>query len=324
MPDSSKNASTKMEEIPLASSGERADGLRFVQSYLEQFGYLSGDYVSDELDASTSMALFSFQHFNDLPMTGEFDEATRDLMGRPTCGMPDITEFKTSACKWGRNDLTFTLDNGTADVAGQDEFAAVRKAFNTWQALGMLKFTEVRIGQNPDIVVDWRPADDPDRNMVGPTVAHADFPPGCSYAAELPLPVHFDDSESTWVVGASDGALDIETVALHEVGHIVGLEHSSVTTAVMYRYVNPNSTLRVLTQDDIDGFEELYIRRVPAVVGLGIRAAGDRVRAADLVPQYRGASGRDLYVVNQNPRPNEKVRPRSRVILELEQGQRLV
>ena len=74
----------------------------------------------------------------------------------------------------------------------------------------------------------------------------------------LPKPVHFDDSEHVWSVGAVSGAYDIETVALHEIGHIVGLAHSSVSGAVMAPTVSSNFTKRALTQDDIDGFLELY------------------------------------------------------------------
>lgn len=89
--------------------------------------------------------------------------------------------------------------------------------------------------------------------------AHADFPPGCSVVVDqLPLPVHFDDSEHTWVIGAASGGFDIETVALHEIGHILGLEHSAVSGAVMFPSVSSNFTLRALQEDDLAGLRQLY------------------------------------------------------------------
>lgn len=48
---------------------------------------------------------------------------------------------------------------------------------------------------------------------------------------------------------------DIQRVALHELGHLLGLAHSSVTNAIMYAYIN-NSYL--LTADDIAGIQSLY------------------------------------------------------------------
>jgi Matrixin len=74
----------------------------------------------------------------------------------------------------------------------------------------------------------------------------------------LPRPIHFDDSEHLWSIGAIVNALDVETVALHEIGHILGLEHTSVTSAVMYRYGNTNFTQRSLEPDDIAGNRSLY------------------------------------------------------------------
>jgi len=57
---------------------------------------------------------------------------------------------------------------------------------------------------------------------------------------------------------ATDGVnnFDVETVYLHENGHVVGLGHSAYITAIMYpSYQGPN---RILQQDDIDGITYLY------------------------------------------------------------------
>ena len=95
--------------------------------------------------------------------------------------------------------------------------------------------------------------------MVGGVLAHADFPPGCSVVTNsLPKPVHFDDTEHTWNIGAAPNTFDVETVALHELGHILGLAHSNVAGSVMFPTVSSNFTKRALTQDDIDGVRSLY------------------------------------------------------------------
>jgi Matrixin/Cobalamin-independent synthase, Catalytic domain len=64
--------------------------------------------------------------------------------------------------------------------------------------------------------------------------------------------------EFMWSIGAVAGAFDVETVALHELGHIIGLAHSSVNGSVMFPTVADNFTKRVLTQDDISGALSLY------------------------------------------------------------------
>jgi hypothetical protein len=149
------------------------------------------------------------------------------------------------------------MDTGTADCIG--EFQAVRNAPRTWEGAVPLTFTEVAAGQAADINVGWRPANDPDLSMVGGTLAHADFPPSCSVVTNtLPKPVHFDDTEHAWSIGAISGSFDVETVALHEFGHILGLAHSSVAGAAMLPAASSNSTKRVLTAVDIPGATQLY------------------------------------------------------------------
>jgi hypothetical protein len=71
-------------------------------------------------------------------------------------------------CSWTQTSLTYAFDIGTTDVAGIEEFAAVTAAFATWAAVTPFTFTEVRLDQNPDLVVGWRVAeDDTDFDLVG-------------------------------------------------------------------------------------------------------------------------------------------------------------
>ena len=257
-------AAPYLAAVENTAPGERHPGFNKVQTYLERFGYLgpSTSRALGVLDDPTEGALRSFQEFFHLPVTGVFDDATREAMMRPRCGLPDVRPGElafSTTCAWADRTLTYAFDTGTADVAGNAEFDAIRRAIQTWQTVGGLSFTEVAVGSSPDIRIGWRPAADPDHSMVGGVLAHADFPPGCSVVTNtLPKPVHFDDSEHVWSVGAATNAFDIETVALHEFGHIVGLAHSSVANAVMAPTVSSNFTKRALTQDDIDGFRALY------------------------------------------------------------------
>ena len=248
--------------VPPTSAGERSPGFAKVQAYLRRFGYLrAGSFDAGALDDVTREALVRYQRFFGLPETSVFDEPTRAAMMQARCGHSDpqdSTEFATT-CAWNQRNLTFAFDVGTDDVAGTAEFDAIRNAIASWQALGRLTFTEVGVNDNPDVRIGWRPANDPDHSMVGGVLAHADFPPDCGIITNtLPKPVHFDDTEHVWSVGAIQAAFDIETVALHELGHIVGLAHSSVPGAVMLPTVAANFTKRALTQDDIDGHNQLY------------------------------------------------------------------
>jgi len=55
--------------------------------------------------------------------------------------------------------------------------------------------------------------------------------------------------------GPASGRYDLRAVALHELGHCIGLDHSEQSSAVMYAYYGG---LRTLTADDIAGAQALY------------------------------------------------------------------
>lgn len=254
-----QSPSNALAAVGTAKKGESGSGIENVQNFLIRYGYLEGGrYEADTLDEETSVALVKYQERNGLRPTGEFDEATREVATMSRCGLPDMSgglDFATQ-CAWTTWSLTYSFDVATSDCVG--EFQAVRNALATWAATVPLTFTEISSG-TPDIQIGWRPANDPDHSMVGGVLAHADFPPGCSIITNtLPKPVHFDDSEHTWCIGAVAGQFDVETVALHELGHIIGLGHSSVAGAVMAPTVSANFTKRTLTADDISGASTLY------------------------------------------------------------------
>ncbi|MEX5258323.1 matrixin family metalloprotease [Kocuria arenosa] len=251
-----------ISQTPVVQVGEQNAGVEEVQRYLRTFGYISStEFTAALLDDPTSAALRKYQERNGLEPTGIFDEQTRDAMLQPRCAMPDMLNgvaFSTT-CMWNRRKLTYAFDTSTSDITAQGEFAAVRAAFATWAAVVPLQFTEVTTADSPDIRIGWRLATDPDLSMVGRALAHADFPPGCSVVTNtLPKPVHFDDSEHTWALRAQASAFDVETVALHEIGHILGLQHSTVPGAVMWPSVSENFTLRALADDDREGISSLY------------------------------------------------------------------
>lgn len=69
--------------------------------------------------------------------------------------------------------------------------------------------------------------------------------------------VHFNTAY-TWVdnPNASSSQYDFYTVALHEIGHALGLGHSDVTTSVMYSCYGGGR--RTLHADDIAGMQTIY------------------------------------------------------------------
>ena len=74
--------------------------------------------------------------------------------------------------------------------------------------------------------------------------------------------IHFDDEE-TFTVSRQDGAVDLRWLALHELGHSLGLAHSSNKRAIMYPIYEESLSGNRLNRDDILGIQHIYGRPIP-------------------------------------------------------------
>ena len=131
----------------------------------------------------------------------------------------------------------------------------IQNAFAAWQAVSNIKFVQVSdsgsafnaAGSVGDVRIGAHAFDG-----VSGTLAHAYYPPpnGNSAAGD----VHFDSAEN-WSCDTS--GTDIGIVAMHEIGHSLGLAHEGTNTvALMDPYYNKNLTN--LQSDDIRGATTLY------------------------------------------------------------------
>lgn len=112
--------------------------------------------------------------------------------------------------------------------------AAVTRAMETWNRLDLpLQMKIVDATLPADILVEWKFAGDDSDNFLGATVqAHSDFPPPHTLFGGPPLPLHFN-ADFLWGIEAP-GCFDIETIALHEWGHLLGLIFHSGIDTIMY------------------------------------------------------------------------------------------
>ncbi|MGB7414269.1 MAG: matrixin family metalloprotease [Thermosynechococcaceae cyanobacterium] len=260
--------------------GDSGPEVRELQEYLEHFGYLrwiASDPQAPEtlqaisdlpqaepelFDDATLEALHNYQQFLGLPISDRLDEATAVEMSLPRCGVPDqaqvagLGDFVAAGNRWPKTDLTYGFQEFTAELTPQQIRSAIASAFRLWSQVTPLRFQEVAITSNPDIIIrfvlgnhnDGTPFDG-----VGNVLAHAFSPPpnGGSLAGDT----HFDDAE-TWSVTIPATGTDLVTVAAHEFGHALGLAHSPVRGALMApTYRGPQ---RFLTQDDMDGIQSIY------------------------------------------------------------------
>jgi hypothetical protein len=257
--------------------GNKTKGIRDLKKYLEQFGYLSYNHSNEDyFDDVLESAVKTYQLNYDLNTTGTLDDKTISTMMMPRCGVPDIingTNWMHMGKKWHQEShgsfhtvshysffsqrqkwppskyhLTYGFTNGTPNKARN----AVLQAFRAWSSRTHFTFApEPRSGYRPDILVGffrWDHGDGHSFDGPGGILAHAFAPQDGR--------LHYD-SDERWSVGAVKGAYDMQTIALHEIGHNLGLGHSSVPQAIMFPEFHSGFT-KGLHPDDIEGIRVLY------------------------------------------------------------------
>jgi hypothetical protein len=164
-----------------------------------------------------------------------------------------ISEYRAIS-RWDALDISYYFENGTDQLEGQAERDLIRRAFALWSEQTPLTFTEAGSPSQADILVAWAVRDHGDGDPFdgpGDVLAHASFPN--PYDNDQVI-LHFDDEER-WV-DSETRDVDLLTVAAHEIGHTLGLAHSSEPSALMFAaYRGPH---RFLAEDDIAGVQAIY------------------------------------------------------------------
>lgn len=184
---------------------------------------------------------------------GAEPEYRYDDLPSPTNEDAAISKFRAIS-KWDKADITYFFINGTSKLQGDSEREVVKQAFALWAQETPLTFTEITDQASADMVIGWASGDHGDGDPFdgpGDVLAHASFPNPYDNSQVF---LHFDDDER-WVNSDLDN-VDLLTVAAHEIGHTLGLAHSSDPSALMYpSYSGPH---RSLGADDVEGVQSLY------------------------------------------------------------------
>uniref|UniRef100_A0A7M5WV05 ShKT domain-containing protein n=1 Tax=Clytia hemisphaerica TaxID=252671 RepID=A0A7M5WV05_9CNID len=241
-------------------------------SYLERYGYhqkpseknLLFEYSSStipEEEETIKSSIKNFQRFVGLPQTGEFDDATLHQMEAPRCGRPDFQPQTLlfslpQRYYWKKWDLTYRVEKYTSDLAKQDIDQIFKDSFEQWTKASDLTF-EKSNNSIVDIMMKFASGDHGDNfpfDGIGRVLAHAFPPPNGG--------IHFDDHEN-FIASGSQGGINLPWVALHEIGHSLGLQHSNVKSSVMYPFYPGHSLASTvnLDQDDITNIQQLYGKR---------------------------------------------------------------
>lgn len=156
--------------------------------------------------------------------------------------------------------FTNLFDGGiNGDITNQQMKAAIEEALELWAQYAPLEFVEVRdTGEksrdNPD-GADMRFGHE-NLGGRGGTLGRASL----QFFGDLATQVAFDNRD-TWGTDQTSSANDFLAVAVHEIGHALGLRHESNQSSIMrptIQDVYSGLGSAFLYQDDISGIRALY------------------------------------------------------------------
>ncbi|KAK2980802.1 hypothetical protein RJ640_029879 [Escallonia rubra] len=284
-----ESKSFDLQHLEGCHKGESKEGLQELKRYLEKIGYLNYDDTAkknnhandDKFDELLESAIRRYQSNYHLKTTGNLDSATIKKMSLPRCGVADIVNAGASSVptdrklkhdhglhtvshysffsrrqRWSpmKTNLTYRFSSSVQVVGLEDLRSACSSAFKRWQDVSHFTFQEASEGAAAaDIVIGFHRGNHGDgvqNAFNGPTLAHAFAPEDGRF--------HYDADEK-WSLNPSSDQVDLESVAVHEIGHLLGLRHTpDIPGAIMYPEFSYGIIKRNLHPDDIEGIRVLY------------------------------------------------------------------
>jgi hypothetical protein len=203
--------------------------------------------------------------------------------------------------KWPSNVVTIALSSSLASPAanikaGSDVTGAARRALLQWAGASDIRFVEtssttqsispstggdgvslITIANTPENAALFSGSDRPGRTRVF-------FDPATGLISEADIALNPSAQFST---DGTFGTYDLESVLTHELGHLLGLEHSGMVGATMQPrlalnglYTLPAFSPRTLSEDDRAGVRSLYGPRT------GLGAIAGTVSYSSGAPAY--------------------------------------
>lgn len=171
---------------------------------------------------------------------------------------------------WDKQSIAVFVDaasNLPLGITANQFKLAMERAAGTWNSANVgIRITFAASRSHADVVASWSSESTDAHGVLGESVmAHADFPaPNTKYVAAPPLPMCFNRLH-LWSSNIDSGPeeptrYDIESMALHELGHCIGLFHRE-RGSVMYEIVGKGRH-RVLDNGTIQAARQLYSENI--------------------------------------------------------------
>ncbi|KAI6196368.1 Matrix metalloproteinase [Aphelenchoides besseyi] len=233
-----------------ASGDERRSAAdKFVKDYLDAFGYSHSVQAAGTKTAGTEEeeALKEFQKFMGINPSGKVDTMTKSAMLRKRCSNWDKPIPTHEPKLWEKTSLVWAIQSYPVGLNASDVRELVAQAFKAWEIVIAIDFVPAttRTPQNEvDIWFEFTDTDPINRNdRTGFSVGGATEP--------VKSRVWIKRTERWGTFQRQEaGRLDIFLTIVHEIGHILGLQHSTDQVDPQNEVVEPQPDAGVSTDGE--------------------------------------------------------------------------
>lgn len=248
-----------MSVSKLASKIADAGGLSFSDAafaarYLTHYGYVGAD--SPDL---LPKGVKSFQRLLGLKADGIPGPKTRRAMNAKRCALPDHAMMRQES-RWRKHDLNYFVESyvGGMPRGDQDDLIKIGLSGSQgWGGVADLRFTRVASKSKADLLLSTGRGRRDGFDGPGGVLAYAYMPQGDGRQLLMRM-----DLDEQWVKDARDPGTLYLNVMEHELGHMLGLDHSRVRGALLFPYYSP-AVAFPQPNDDIKRIQQLYGKPKP-------------------------------------------------------------
>ncbi|KAH7854867.1 hypothetical protein Vadar_018574 [Vaccinium darrowii] len=284
--DEKPSSFESIKHLEGCQKGYTVKGLQQLKAYLEAFGYL--DYSHNQTHAKND-------HFDD-----SMEAASHKRTKHTNNTVADYVLFPGNL-QWPptKYQLTYGFPPGTHS----DAISVVARAFNTWSSQTQFTFSQSQDFESADLKIGFCRGDHGDGFPFQPNngvLAHSFAPTDGRF--------HFNGDYS-FSDGPVAGSFDLETVALHEIGHLLGLMHSQVQDAIMWPTIPPVTTKALTFPTHARPYSKPKADEKPSsfesIKHLEGCQKGHTVKGLQQLKAYLGAFGYLNYSHNQTHAKND-------------------